>query len=429
MSCVERWFILSLSAHVLNLAVALGVGLLIGAERERRKQERPTAAAAGIRTFSVAALAGAVSLIAGGVTLLAVATAGVAVLAALSYWRTRGDDDPGLTTEVALVLAVLLGALAVREPGLAAGVGVVVAILLAARTPLHHFVGQVLTEDEVRDALVLAGATLVVLPLLPDRGMGPYGALNPRSVWIIVVLVLAIGAMGHVLVRALGARFGLPIAGLASGFISSSATIGAMAARAASAPTALAAAVAGAVLSTVATIVQMAALIAAVSLPTLRAMAPPLLCAGLAACAYGAVFTILALRKRGKEGPASGKAFSLATALVFALILSVILVVSAALRERFGQAGAAAGAALAGLVDTHAAAISIASLVASGRMSPSEAVLPILAALSTNTVTKLIFAFTGGRRDFAWRVVPGLLLVAAAAWLGFLITLPVGRAP
>jgi uncharacterized membrane protein (DUF4010 family) len=421
---------LGLDAYVLNLAVALGVGLLIGAERERRKQEGSTSTAAGIRTFAVAALAGAVSLIAGGVTLAAVATGGVAILTALSYWRTRADDDPGLTTEVALVLAVLLGALAVREPGLAAGVGVVVAILLAARTPMHHFVGKVLTEDEVRDALVLAGATLVVLPLLPDRGMGPYGALNPRSVWIIVVLVLAISAMGHVLVRALGARFGLPLAGLASGFISSSATIGAMAARAASAPTALAAAVAGAVLSTVATIVQMAVVIAAVSLPTLRAMALPLLCAGLAACAYGAVFTVLALRRRGKEGPVPGKAFSLTTALVFALTLSVILVASAALRERFGAAGSVAGAALAGLVDTHAAAISIASLVASGRMSASEAVLPILAGLSSNTVTKLIFAFTGGgRRDFVWRVVPGLFLVAAAAWLGFLITLAVGRAP
>ena len=418
-----------LDAYVLNLAVALGVGLLIGAERERRKQEGSTSTAAGIRTFAVASLAGAVSLIAGGVTLAAVATGGVVVLTALSYWRTRADDGPGLTTEIALVLVVLLGALAVREPGLAAGAGVIVAILLAARTPLHHFVGKVLTEDEVRDALVLAGATLVVLPLLPDRGMGPYGALNPRSVWIIVVLVLAISAMGHVLVRALGARFGLPLAGLASGFISSSATIGAMAARAASAPTALAAAVAGAVLSTVATIVQMAVVIAAVSLPTLRAMVLPLLCAGLAACAYGAVFTIQALRRREKEGPVPGKAFSLTTALVFALTLSVILVASAALRERFGAAGSVAGAALAGLVDTHAAAISIASLVASGRMSASEAVLPILAGLSSNTVTKLIFAFTGGRRDFVWRVVPGLFLVAAAAWLGFLITLAVGRAP
>lgn len=406
---------------ILNLAVALGVGLLIGAERERRKQARASSSAAGIRTFSVTSLAGAVSFAVGGPTLLAVVTAAVAVLAALSYWRARAEPDAGLTTEVALILTVLVGGLAFLSPGVAACVGVVVAILLAARTPLHHFVSQVLTPDEVRDALILAGATLVVLPLLPDRAMGPFLALNPRSIWIVVVLVLAIGAAGHVAVRALGARWGLPLAGLASGFISSTATIGAMAGRAAATPTALSAAVAGAVLSTVATIIQMALVIGVTSLPTLRVMAGPLLCAGLAAVVYGAAFTRLALRQPARDDPDPGQAFSLSTALTFAVTLAAILVVSAALRERFGAAGAVAGAALAGLVDTHAAAVSIASLVGSGRMAPEQAVLPILAGLSTNTLTKLVFAFSGGQRGFAWRVAPGLFLVAGAAWLGALL--------
>jgi len=353
--------------------------------------------------------------------LLAITTAAVAVLAALSYWRARAEPDAGLTTEVALILSVLAGGLAIVAPSVAACVGVVVAILLAARTPLHHFVSQVLTPDEVRDALILAGATLVVLPLLPDRALGPFQALNPRSIWIVVVMVLAIGAAGHVAVRALGARWGLPLAGLASGFISSTATIGAMAGRAAATPAALPAAVAGAVLSTVATIIQMAAVIAVTSLPTLRAMAGPLLCAGLAAAAYGAGFTLLALRRSAQDDPDPGQAFSLSMALTFAATLAAILVASSALRDWFGTVGAIAGAALAGLVDTHAAAVSIAALVASSHMTPGQAVLPILAGLSTNTLTKLIFAFSGGRRDFAWRVAPGLLLVTAAAWLGALI--------
>lgn len=103
------------------------------------------------------------------------------------------------------------------------------------------------------------------------------------------------------------------------------------------------------------------------------------------------------------------------------MTLAAILVVSAALRERFGAAGAVAGAALAGLVDTHAAAISIAALVGSGRMTPEQAVPPILAGLSTNTLTKLVFAFSGGQRGFGWRVAPGLFLVAGAAWLGALL--------
>jgi len=397
------------------------VGLLVGAERERRKQARASTSAAGIRTFSVTTLAGAVSLAVGGPTLLTTTTAAVAVLAALSYWRARAEPDAGLTTEIALVLSVLVGGLAIPAPSVAACVGVVVAILLAARTPLHHFVSQVLTTEEVRDALILAGATLVVLPLLPDRAMGPFQALNPHSIWIVVILVLGIGAAGHIAVRAFGARWGLPLAGLASGFISSTATIGAMAGRAAATPATLSAAVAGAVLSTVATIVQMAAVIAVVSLPTLRAMVAPLLCAGLVAAVYGAAFTLLALRRPARDDPDPGQAFSLSTALTFAATLATILVASSALSARFGEVGAIAGAALAGLVDTHSAAISIAALVASGRMTPAEAVLPILAGLTTNTLTKLIFAFSGGRRDFAWRVAPGLLMVAAAAWLGALI--------
>ena len=150
---------------------------------------------------------------------------GVFAFAALSYWSAR-DQDPGLTTEAALVVTVLLGGFAMREPTHAAALGVIVAGLLTARTPLHRFVRSVLTEEEVRDGLIFAAATLVVLPLLPDKAMGPYGALNPRTIWIVVILVMAVSAFGYVLVRAVGARFGLPLAGLASGFISSSATIG-----------------------------------------------------------------------------------------------------------------------------------------------------------------------------------------------------------
>ncbi|WP_374534634.1 DUF4010 domain-containing protein, partial [Phenylobacterium sp.] len=274
-------------------------------------------AAAGIRTFAVAALAGAVGQMIGG-ALLALAVAAIAVLAALSYWRGQGEDDLGLTTEIALVLTALVGGLAMVQPATAAAVGVMVAILLAARTPLHHFVGSVLTAQEVRSGLMLAGASLVVLPLLPDRPLGPYDTLNPRSIWTLVILLLGVGAAGHVAIRALGVRFGLPVAGLASGFVSSSATIAAMAARAAKTPELTAGAVAGAVLSTIATIVQMALVLAATSLPTLRAMAAPLACAGIAAVAYGAVFMLLALRAPPPEDAAdTGQAFGLRAALAF----------------------------------------------------------------------------------------------------------------
>jgi uncharacterized membrane protein (DUF4010 family) len=410
----------SLSSLLLNLAAALGIGLLIGAERERRKGAGPGRASAGIRTFSVAALAGAVSFLAGGVPVLAVTVAGVAALTVIAYFRSDAED-PGLTTEIALILTVLLGGLSTQQPALAAGVAVALAVLLAARDPLHHFVRSVLTENEVRDALIFAGATLVVLPLLPNQALGPYDALNPRSIWIVVILVMAISAAGYIAVRVLGARFGLPIAGLASGFISSTATIGAMGTRVQKDPGVIAAAVAGAALSTVATIVQMSLVLAATSLITLRTLSIPLIFAGVAAAAYGAAFTALALREKGIADPQPGQAFSLPVALVFAATLSAMLIASAALREWFGETGVIAMAAAAGFVDTHSAAIAVASLVASGKMSAADAVFPILAGLSTNTISKIIFAWSSGSRSYALRLIPGLILVAAAAWAGALL--------
>ena len=406
---------------ILNLAVALGVGLLIGAERERRKGEGPSRSPAGIRTFTITSLAGAVSVVVGGELLLAIATIGVIALTALGYWRSH-EDDPGLTTEIGLILTVLLGGLSMRQPALAAGLAATVAIVFATRSPLHRFVRGVLTEDEVKDALIFAGATLVVLPLLPDQPMGPYGALNPHTIWIVVILVMAISAAGYTAVRMLGARFGLPIAGLASGFISSTATIGAMGARAAKTPDVLAAAVAGAVLSTVATIVQMALVLAATSMVTLQTLSVPLICAGLAAVAYGTVFTIPALRQKAENEVQPGRAFSISAALLFALTLSGILVASAALREWFDETGIIVAAAVAGFVDTHSAAISVASLVASGKMNAVDAIVPILAGLSTNTLSKMLLTCTSGGRSFAFRVIPGLILVALAAWAGMLIS-------
>jgi uncharacterized membrane protein (DUF4010 family) len=409
-----------LHSILLNLAAALGIGLLIGAERERRKGAGPARSPAGIRTFAVASLAGATSAMVGGPVMLAVTVAGVAALTAIAYLRSR-DDDPGLTSEIALILTALLGGLAMQQPALAAGMAVGLAALLAARTPLHHFVRSVLTENEVNDALIFAGATLVVLPLLPNRPLGPFDALNPHSIWIVVILVMAISAAGYVLVRLLGARFGLPIAGLASGFISSAATIGAMGARVRKSPDVISAAVAGAALSTVATVIQMCLVLAATSMTTLRALSLPLICAGIAAVAYGAAFTVRALRERDAAEPQPGHAFSLPVALVFALTLSAVLIASAALREWFGATGVIVAAAAAGFVDTHSAAIAIAALVASGKMTAADAVFPILAAFSTNTISKIIFAWSSGSRTYTLRLIPGLILVAGAAWAGALL--------
>ncbi len=404
----------------MRLAAALGIGLLIGIERERRKGEGPARAVAGVRSFAVVSLLGAVSMMLGEALLLAVAAAGVAALAAVGYARTL-RQDPGLTTEIALLLTLLLGALAMREPPLAAALGAGVAILLAARDRIHHFVRRVLTEQELNDALVLAAATLVILPLVPDRHIGPYDAINPRNAWTIVVLMLAIGAAGHVAMRTLGPRFGLAAAGLASGFVSSTATIGSMGERVRGDPALLVPAAAGAVLSTVATILQMVVVLAAASIDTLRALALPLLCAGATAVAYGVLATLRAANHDAPENSDHGRAFSPATALIFALAISGVTLISAALVDWLGTAGLIAAAAFTGFADTHATAASAGSLVSSGTITTTQAALPILIGLSTNTISKIGVAVASGGRHFAMQVVPGLLLTVAAAWLGWLI--------
>jgi len=413
--------------HLAGFLVALGVGLLIGIDRERRKGTDTTHHPAGLRTFALAALLGAVAMTVGKAMLLGAMALGVVAFAGLSYWRARTatpDSDPGLTTETALVLTTLLGGMATVEPEIAAGLGVLVAVLLAARTALHRFVLSVLNDDEIRDLFIFAAATLIVLPLLPDRPIGPYDALNLRSVWTVVILVMAVSALGYVAVRATGPRYGLPLAGLASGFISSSATIGSMGARVRNAPELLKPAVAGAVLSSVATIVQLALLIGAVSLETLRTLWLPLLLSGAVAVVYGGGFTLWALRQPTEKSDMPSGALSLGTALSFAAILAVILVIAAAAQDWFGERGVLVAAALAGFADTHSAAVSVASLTADGRLSPMQTVVPILAALTTNTITKMAFAVTVGGRTFALYVIPGLILMAVAAWAGALLVGP-----
>lgn len=409
-----------LNPLILGFLVALGVGLLIGIDRERTKGDGPAREAAGLRTFGLAALAGAIGMAAGNELLLGIAVLGVVALTGLAYWRSR-DDDPGLTTEVALVLTTLLGGFAIREPAIAAGLGVVVAALLNARSTLHRISRSVLSDVELKDLLIFAGATLVVLPLLPDEPVGPYGALNLRNVWIVVILVMAVSALGYAAMRIVGTRFGLPLAGLASGFISSTATVAAMAGHATKTPAVCRSAVAGAVLSTVATIVQLVVVLAATSPATLEALWLPLATSGAAAFVYGGLFTLSALKQKGDGPEQKDGAFSLKSALAFAATLAVILIASAALQNWFGEAGILLAAGAAGLADTHSAAISVATLVAAGKIDVAHATFPILVGMTTNTVTKIVMAVTNGDRAFALRVVPGLLLVIAAAWAGALV--------
>ena len=366
---------LTIDGPAFRLASALAIGLLMGAERERRKGAGPGRSPAGIRTFAVVALMGGVSYQLGGAMLLAVTTVAVAGFCAVAYWRGQ-DKDPGLTSETALLLATLLGGLAQRETAIASGIAVVVTILLAARTPLHRFVSAVLTEQELTDGLIFVAAVLVVLPLMPNRYLGPFAAINPRTIWKIVILMISVSAAGYIAIRLAGARFGLPVAGFASGFVSSTATIGAMGERAAHEPALARPAVAGAVLSNVATVVEMALVLAAISPPVLKMLRVPLAAAGLVAIVYGVVLTIMSVRHRAPRDSHPGHAFSLKTALGLGAMIAVVLVLSAALNAWFGGTGVLAAAAVAGFADTHSAAVSVASLVAASKITATGSCHP-----------------------------------------------------
>jgi uncharacterized membrane protein (DUF4010 family) len=405
---------------VVALAVALGVGMLLGVERERRKGEGTGRAAAGVRTFALVGLAGGVSWRVGEVATAAVALGFVALAAIIGYVRSH-EEDPGLTTEVALVVDFLLGALAQRDTALAAGVGVATAIVLAGREQIHTVVRETLSERELHDGLLFAACALIVLPLLPDRGFGPHGSLNPSIIWRLVVIVMAIQAAGYVSLRAIGPRYGLLVAGLLGGFVSSTATIGIMGARAAREPGQRRGATAAAVASSVATIILLAIVVGAASLKTLRELALPLTFAGLAAVGYALLFAVRASRVKDEEKFERGRAFNLRVAIVLAATVAIVLLVSSVLTAALGRAGLILGTATAGLADSQSAAISAATLSRDGQISASAAAFAVLAALSANTLSKAVVAAVFGKRRFAADVWPGLALILAGAWSGWAV--------
>lgn len=402
---------------LLGLCVASGIGLLIGAERERRKDTHATGIAAGIRTFAVAALLGAVSSLLSSDLFLAVAL--VVGGAALLAYRASRAQDAGMTTELSLFLTCLLGGLAMRDAALAAGIGAVLALLLAARNRIHHFVRRVLTEQELHDVILFSAAALIALPLAPNRFMGPYDALNPHAAVQIIVLVMAISALGYVAMRVLGPRYGLPLAGFASGFVSSTATIFSMGTRVKQSPSQMRGAVAGAVLSSIATIIQMAIVIASIQPALLVDLARPLIFGGIAASVYGLIFVYKAAKpSTANYAEDLGRAFDLQTAIAFAAIMSAAILLSAFLNNWLGVQGISLSAAVTGLVDAHAAAASVASLASAHKISAPQAVWPVLIGLSSNTLMKAIMAYKSGGPQYALRIVPGLVLLTVAVWLG-----------
>jgi uncharacterized membrane protein (DUF4010 family) len=401
-----------------TLIEALGIGLLIGIERERSVHLQSGGASAGVRTFALASLIGAISMMTGSIPLLMVAVAVVAIARVVSVTQ-QADPSIGFTTTLALISVVLLGAMATETAFLAAAIAVVIASLLAARKMLHDFSRSVLTTMELRDGLILGVSVLVILPLLPDTDIGPGGALNPRTLFIIVVVIMMISAAGHIATRVIGARLGLPVSGFLSGFVSSTSTILALGHHATEKPEEAQSAAAGATLSSVSSLIQIGIILLALSPAMFTIGFPMLFSAGVVAALHGAAIFFLAMRRKVEPAVLElpSQVFSVKGALGFALIVAVVMVVAATLNDFFGNTAVLASVTLAGLVSTNSATVALASLVAAGQISAAAGALPLAAALSANAIVRILIAFRQKSKTFRRTVAFGLVLQIGAIWL------------
>lgn len=399
-----------------TLGVALAIGLLIGAERERSK---PDGGSPGMRTFVLLALIG--SLAARLPTAVAAAIVAAAVLLVLVGYAWSRARDPGMTSEMAAITTIGLGALTPAEPSVAVGVAVAVTVLLASREALHRFVRETITDRERTDALKLFVAAFVVLPLLPAGQLGPYGVWVPQRIWLLVVLIICIGWVGYAATRILGSRRGLMVAGLAGGFVSGTATTGVMAAKYRRNEASLRAALAGAALASLATLVQLI-VITTVAEPTVAARLLPAVAIGSFVLAAEAWW--LGRKEPAADAPLeqTGRPFALVPALVLAAIISLVLPLAIWLEDRYGPAGSVAATAAGALADVHGASVAMATLVRQGEVAVGMAVAAIGAGLATNTISKLVLAAIAGGARFSAALgcllLPVVVLVGIALYLG-----------
>jgi uncharacterized membrane protein (DUF4010 family) len=185
-----------------NLGLALGIGLLIGAERERSNAAMPSHFA-GMRTFAISALVGAVAATFDVAGIFPMVLGLLVILIGIGYWRSS-FSNPGMTTELALFMTCLIGGSAVTQPTLAAFSGLGLAVLLAAKKQMHDFAQRIMSATEWNDVVLFTAVILILYPLTPDAYMGPWSAINPHHLVRFVVLIMAIGALGHVSSRLWG---------------------------------------------------------------------------------------------------------------------------------------------------------------------------------------------------------------------------------
>jgi uncharacterized membrane protein (DUF4010 family) len=414
-----------------RFAVALGIGLLIGLERGwRARDEKPGSRAAGFRTFAISALlggiVGALALAAGGTTTAgggAVIGLGLAafaaVMAVFCLEENRADKIYSATTAIAGILTFALGAYALLgDMRVAVAVAVMTAGLLALRESLHGWVKS-LTWPELRSGLILLAMTFIALPVVPDDPIGPFGGVNPREIWLIAIVLAGVSFLGYAAVKHFGERHGILLAAAAGGLVSSTAVTLANARRAAAGEGSPQALAAGVSLATAVSFLRVLAIVAVLKPSLLVLLGPPLAAATIVAVGLALFWVYWRPDKDGEQTTVKLRnPFGFWSVIGLAVTMGVIVLLGRFLNQYFGSAGAIIGAATLGLFDVDAVTVSMSRLVPQP-LGLRDGTYAILAAVASNTLSKLIIGAGLGRGRFALHVA----LMSAAATAAALVAL------
>lgn len=389
-----------------RFAIALLIGALIGIEREKRRGTEVTVG--GIRTFILLALLGA----AGGFLserfgtvwplLIVVALSSLTVVAGFLIDADERKGPIGLITELAAVAVALLGGLVtLGQPALAVGLGIVVAALLAYKQPLHGLIDRI-GWDDIFAGLRLLIATFIVLPLLPNRALDPWQALNPREIWLLVVLISALSMVGYVATRWLGPGRGTAVTGLTGGLVSSTAATLAFSrqsrdSRGVDAARMLAV---GTLIAWTVMFARILVIAFAVNPALVPPLAMPMAIMGLASFATMGVLYWQHLQAKNAKPAAEGGAteiaistpFSLTQAVRFGLLYAAILLLVKIVGDLGRQEGLYLIALLAGLTDVDAITLSMSQYARDGAGVARTAAIAIVIATLSNTAVKAALA-------------------------------------
>lgn len=400
------------------VAEALGLGLLVGIERYKGRGPDEKRSS-GVRTFATFAVLGAISGLFDSLPLVLTVFGAVALLVIAGYHKSTGS--PGLTTEMTALLVFWLGVLLHTHEMLAVGTAIVLTILLASKGALHGFVRDQITEAELFDTLKLLAVGLVVLPLLPQTRLGPYGFLDPRQAWLLVVLVSGIGYAGYFLMKWLGPDRGLRLNALAGGIVSTPATTLSLADRARAAPEQYGAYAVAAIIANVVQYPRLLVLLAVANATLARFLTTPL----LVMTATGALLAWgISRLHRGNEDRQAlplKNPFSLLPALKFAAFFVGILLLTQVAQEYLGAQGIYLASALGGLGSVSAVALSLAEQADRGALELAVAARALLLALAVNAVVKIVLAAMHGTKPLTLRLAVGLFLMLAAGTVTLLL--------